>query len=92
MKKWDSEFQLGDLVTPEQIEFFDEHGVILFRNFLTPEQVKLFISEVSRIEQMWLEEKREKVNGIPLKFGKDEHGNTTIQRLCFSSLFSEPLH
>ena len=27
-----------------------------------------------------------------LKFGKDDKGNTTIQRLCFSSLHSEPLH
>ena len=92
MKKWESQFKLGDVLTAEQLDFFREHGVILFRNFLSPEQVQLYISEVSRIEQMWLDEKREKVNGIPLKFGKDYKGNKTIQRLCFTSLFSDPLH
>lgn len=92
MKKWDSQFQLGDVVTPEQIDFFDRHGVILFRNFLPPDLISQYITEVTRIEKTWLEEKREKVNGIPLKFGKDEQGTTTIQRMCFTSLFSEPLH
>jgi hypothetical protein len=32
------------------------------------------------------------VNGIPLKFGKDEDGHTNIQRFCFTSLFSDILH
>ena len=92
MKKWDSHFQLGDTVTAEQLDFFDKHGVIVFRNFISREKVNIFIDELKRLEQTWLEEGRDKVNGIPLKFGKDEHGNKTIQRLCFSSLYSDPLH
>jgi phytanoyl-CoA hydroxylase len=66
MKKWESQFQLGDVLTPEQLDFFDQHGVILFRNFLTPDLIQLYISELNRIEQAWLEEKKDKVNGIPL--------------------------
>ncbi len=92
MKKWESNFQLGDTLTEEQLAFFDKHGVIVFRNFISRDQVNVYINELKRLEQLWLEEKREKVNGIPLKFGKDEHGNKTIQRLCFSSLYSEELH
>lgn len=92
MKKWDSHFKLGDTVTQEQLEFFDEHGVIVFRNFMTQEKVATFINELKRLENQWLQEERDKVNGIPLKFGRDEHGNKTIQRLCFSSLYSEELH
>jgi phytanoyl-CoA hydroxylase len=92
MKKWDSHFQLGDAVTDEQLAFFEKHGVIVFRNFISREKVALYINELKRLEKEWLEEKREKVNGIPLKFGKDEHGNMTIQRLCFSSLYSDVLH
>jgi hypothetical protein len=92
MKKWNCNFELGDALTEEQLSFFDKHGVIIFRNFLTKDRVELFISELQRLEKEWLAEKREKVNGIPLKFGKDELGQLTIQRLCFSSLFSEPLH
>jgi ectoine hydroxylase-related dioxygenase (phytanoyl-CoA dioxygenase family) len=92
MKKWDSHFQLGDTVTAEQLDFFDEHGVIVFRNFISKEKVAAYLNELKRLESQWIEEGRDKVNGIPLKFGKDEHGNKTIQRLCFSSLYSEELH
>lgn len=92
MKKWDSHFQLGDTVTAEQLAFFDKHGVIVFRNFISKEKVATYINELKRLESLWLSEQRDKVNGIPLKYGKDEHGNKTIQRLCFTSLYSEALH
>jgi ectoine hydroxylase-related dioxygenase (phytanoyl-CoA dioxygenase family) len=92
MKKWDSNFQLGDTVTREQLDFFDKHGVIVFRNFISKEKVAVYINELKRLEKQWLDEQRDKVNGIPLKYGKDEHGNNTIQRLCFTSLYSDELH
>ncbi len=86
------DFKLGTELTQEQIDFFNENGAIVFRNFLPKEQVDLFISEIGRVEKLWLEEGRMKVNGIPLKFGKDENGDKIIQRGCFLSLYSEPLH
>ena len=82
MKKWDCNYNLGDTITEEQLDFFDEHGVIIFRNFLSKELVNEYINELKRVEQLWLDEQRDKVNGIPLKFGMDEKGNKTIQRLC----------
>jgi phytanoyl-CoA hydroxylase len=85
-------FILGAELTQEQIDFFDKNGAIIFRNFLSKSQLELFIAEIQRVEKMWLDEDREKVNGIPLKFGKDERGNKMIQRACFMSLYSEPLH
>ena len=91
MKIWNSSFELGDAVSEEQLAFFKGHGMIVFRNFLQKEQIVTYIAEQQRLEAQWLAEKKEKVNGIPLKFGKDDKGNTTIQRLCFSSLHSEPL-
>jgi ectoine hydroxylase-related dioxygenase (phytanoyl-CoA dioxygenase family) len=91
MKKWECNYSLGDTITEEQIDFFNEHGVIIFRNFLSKELVDEYINELKRIEKLWLDENRDKVNGIPLKFGMDEKGNKTIQRLCFTSQFSDPL-
>lgn len=85
-------FTLGEKLTEEQLTFFDKHGMIVFRNFIPMETVNLFISEVKRIEKAWLEQGVEKINGVPLKFGKDEHGKSTLQRLCFLSKFSEPMH
>ncbi len=92
MKKWESRFTLGNTITSEQLDFFNMHGVIVFRNFISPERVQEYISEIFRIEKLWLEEEREKINGIPIKFGKTETGATMIQRFCFSSQFSHPLN
>ena len=85
-------FTLGDNLTDEQLNFFDKHGAIIFRNFINPDTVKLFLAETQRIEKEWLDSGVEKVKGIPLKFGKDENGNKIIQRLCFLSLHSPILH
>ncbi|MBS1946377.1 MAG: phytanoyl-CoA dioxygenase family protein [Bacteroidetes bacterium] len=89
------DFTLEEKLTPEQLKIFDETGAIVFRKVFTPEQVQLFISEIKRIENQWLSEGKEKVNGIPLKFGKDDKGHTMIQRMCFlnkySSVFSDLL-
>lgn len=85
-------YTLSTELTPEQIQFFHKNGAIVFRNFINRETVDLFLREIKRIEQMWLDEGKEKVNGIPLKFGKDENGNKMIQRLCFTSQYSAILH
>src|SRR5271154_3335926 len=93
MKKFECpDFVLGDKITEEQFNFFDKYGVIIFRNFLNSATVQLFIQELNRIEKQWLDEGRDKVNGIPLKFGKDQSGKTMIQRMCFLSLFSDVFH
>lgn len=84
-------YELGTTLTDEQLDFFDRIGAIVFRNFITPDKVQEIISETKRIEQEWLDSGVEKVNGIPLKFGKDENGNRCIQRLCFLSEYSETL-
>jgi hypothetical protein len=92
MNKWNCNYELGNSLTKEQLEFFEEHGVIIFRNFLTSDKISTYLTELKKLEATWIEEKKEKVNGIPLKYGKDVEGKLTIQRLCFSSLFSQPLH
>jgi len=86
------DFSISDKVTEEQFRYFDKYGLIIFRNFISQDTVASFLNEIKRIEKQWLDEGVEKVNGIPLKFGKDEHGERTIQRLCFTSLYSPILH
>jgi phytanoyl-CoA dioxygenase PhyH len=86
------DFTLEETLTPEQLRLFDETGAIVFRNFISKETVRKFIDELNRIEKKLLDEGREKINGIPLKFGKDDKGNKMIQRMCFLSLQSELFH
>ncbi|CCH00661.1 Phytanoyl-CoA dioxygenase [Fibrella aestuarina BUZ 2] len=93
MKKLQSpRFELGESITREQKAFFDKYGIIVFPNFIKRETVNLFLSENARIEKEWLAEGRDKVNGVPLKFGRDEAGNKVIQRSCFLSHYSQALH
>ena len=87
-----SHFSLGASITDEQSIFFNEHGFILFKNFLTPETVARCKEEMFAVEKQLIESGTEKINGIPLKFGKDEFGNKTIQRFCFLSQLSPFLH
>lgn len=85
------DFTFSEALTKEQTDHFFKYGFIQFKNFILPETVQLILSELQRIEQEWLAEGIEKVNGIPLKFGKDENGNAMIQRMCFTNQFSPVL-
>lgn len=85
-------YSLDGKLSQEQLDFFDKYGLIVFRNFISREMVDLYISEIQRLEREWLAQGIEKINGIPLKFGKDENGQKTIQRFCFASQHSIALH
>jgi len=84
-------FTLGSQLTEEQKEYFKKYGVIQFKKFIEHETADLFISELANIEKKWLDEKVEKINGIPLKFGKDAEGKDMIQRMCFTNKYSTVL-
>jgi hypothetical protein len=83
MKKLECpDFVLGDKLTQEQVSFFNKNGVIVFRNVLNSSTVDFFKQEVARIENQWLQEGRDKINGVPLKFGIDE-----MVKPLFNALF-----
>ncbi len=85
------DFKLGEALTTQQKEHFFKYGFIQFKNFLSRETVQLFLEELEKIESQWLEEGVKKVNGIPLKFGRDEKGDPIIQRMCFVNQFSSAI-
>ncbi len=81
-------FPFGEVLTQEQKDYFRKYGVIHFKNFINTDTIKTFIEELAKIEEKWLAEGVEKINGIPLKFGKDPKGNKMIQRMCFTNKYS----
>lgn len=87
-----SKFIFENSVTPEQMKFYDEHGFIHYKNFFTAEQIADALKAVETLQSEWISQDLEKVNGIPIKYGKDENGNKIIQRFAFASLYSEYLH
>ncbi|MEI9945562.1 MAG: phytanoyl-CoA dioxygenase family protein [Chitinophagaceae bacterium] len=84
-------FQLEQAVTEEHTAFFHKHGVIQFKNFISRETVNDFLNEIKSVESFLFKNNIQKVNGVPLKFGKDTDGSTIIQRLAFTSQYSEEL-
>ena len=84
-------FTLGTQLTEEQKMYFQKYGVIQFKKFIEHETADQFIAELAQIERKWLDEKVEKINSIPLKFGKDAEGNDMIQRMCFTNKYSTVL-
>jgi len=85
-------FNFANNVTPEQMEFYDEHGFIHYKKFFTADQINGALKAVEILQNKWISEDLEKVNGIPIKYGKDENGNKIIQRFAFASLHSPYLH
>lgn len=85
-------FFFSDKITPEQMKFYDEHGFIHYKNFFTSAQISDALKAVEILQSDWISQGLEKINGIPIKYGKDENGNKIIQRFAFASLHSEYLH
>lgn len=88
-----SKFTLGREITPEQQNFFDQNGFIHFKNFIKPETINDIIQASLQVQQQWIEQGKVKVNGIPIKYGKDLDGRALVQRFAFINqhhpLFSE---
>lgn len=76
-------FSLGTALTNEQRAFFDLHGFIHFKNFITPDSVSRIISASREVEKNWIARGVNKVNGVPIKFGADLDGSPIVQRFAF---------
>lgn len=88
----DKTFTMQGKLTEEQIIFFKRNGYLHFRNFIDTDTVSEFLNEIKKTENYLLQNGIKKVNGIPLKFGVDTNGESVIQRLAFTSQYSERLH
>ncbi len=84
-------FQLNHHLTEDQIRFYNQNGYIHFKNFISKEEVNLFISEINNITHHLVSNNISKINGTPLKFGSSSTGEKIIQRLAFTSQYSNVL-
>jgi len=76
-------FSLGAEITDEQQAFFNRNGFIHFKNFIEPETVNDILRASKQVEQNWAKNNIEKINGVPIKYGKDLDGSTIVQRFAF---------
>ena len=76
-------FTLSDQLTSEQKDFFNQHGFIHFKNFIEKDTVSAIIDASKQVERKWLDRGIKKINGVPIKFGKDLDGHPIVQRFAF---------
>ncbi|WP_443943894.1 phytanoyl-CoA dioxygenase family protein [Pedobacter sp. AW1-32] len=76
-------FTLSDQLTREQIDFFNLNGFIHFKNFITADTVSDIIRSSKTVERTWIDKEVKKVNGVPIKYGKDLDGTQIVQRFAF---------
>ena len=84
-------FTLGDSLTTEQLDFFRQHGFLHFRPFINADTVQELLRASEDVQRRWLAEGVEKVNGVPIKYGRDVDGSPIVQRFAFSSHHSPVL-
>lgn len=78
----------GEL-TQEQIAFFHKNGFIHFEKYESQQTVDEIIRSTEKVQESWIKGGVEKVNGVPIKYGKDENGNTIVQRFAFTNQYSD---
>jgi phytanoyl-CoA hydroxylase len=83
-------FRLERTITAVQRTFLEENGFLLFSNVVSEDEVATVVRELDRVELEWTLARRERVNGIPLFWGKNE-GRPYLQRFPFLSTFSDPV-
>jgi phytanoyl-CoA hydroxylase len=81
-------FQFTQNLNHTQIQYFQQHGVIQFKNFIDKDTIALFLREIKNAERHLVSNGITKVNGIPLKYGRDTDGTPLIQRIAFASHYS----
>lgn len=85
----DTKFTLGETLTEEQEAFLDHYGFVHFKGVASAGEVAAILSEMERVEARWLDERRQSVYGIPLFWGRTPDGRPYLQRLAFTSVYSD---
>jgi phytanoyl-CoA hydroxylase len=82
-------FTFSGALTAEQIDFFNQHGFIHFEQYGSEEIVQAITQSAAEVQEQWIAKDVQKVNGVPIKYGKDETGKKIVHRFAFTNLFSK---
>src|SRR5262249_28446346 len=86
------EFELGERLTPEQVDYFETFEFIRFKRFTSPARARELYAAVLEINHDLIRKGAEHVNGVPLIFGDRADGTRYVQRIPFASLQHPALH
>jgi phytanoyl-CoA hydroxylase len=84
-------YEFGNGLRTQHLDLFDRQGILHFRGFVDRDTVNTLLAEIHAVERHLLSSGTTKVNGIPLKFGRNVDGSVFIQRIAFASQYSHTL-
>lgn len=84
-------FRFNGSLTQEQKDFFNKNGFIHFEQYAPVSTANEIIQSTDKVQNEWINKGVEKINGIPVKYGKDVDGRQIVQRFPFTNLFSQPV-
>ena len=84
-----TKFRLGDTITGEQQAFLDHYGFLHFESVASMDEVLRLRSELDAVEERFVREKRQKVFGIPIFYGR-RNGRPYPQRFTFTTKSNSP--
>ncbi len=82
-------FEFKNSISDEELAFYDRYGFIHYKHFLSPEQVALLNADIDQAQQTVIADNKSFINGIPIKFGKDEHQRAIVQRFPFTNVYAK---
>jgi phytanoyl-CoA hydroxylase len=85
----DTRFTLGDEITPIQKAFLERHGYLIFGGVASLDEIAQVNAEVNRLEAHWIEEDAKNINGVPIFTGIGVEGKSMMQRIPFTSMYSD---
>src|SRR4051812_24646554 len=81
-------FELDEKLTSEQVDFLETYGFIRFKNFVPRAKARSLYESVLEVDKKIIASGKEKINGVPLIFGKRADGSRYVQRIPFTSMQS----
>lgn len=88
----DTRFVLKEGLTDVHRAFLGLHGFLVFSEVFSDREVDAINADIDRVRSEWVAESRTSVNGIPLFIGKTPEGEPILQRMPFTSCFSQVVH
>jgi phytanoyl-CoA hydroxylase len=82
-------FTFTGALTHEQIDFFNLNGFIHFEHYASEETVQAILASTETVQEQWIANDIQKVNGVPIKYGKDETGKKIVHRFAFTNQYSK---
>jgi phytanoyl-CoA dioxygenase PhyH len=88
----DTRFRLGDRVSAAEQRFFERWGFLHYEGFAAAAEVAELLAALGELDTLLVAQRRQRIRGIPIRYGRDVDGRRIVQRFAFTSLLSEPFH